>query len=310
MAKKLPELNLPSADSLFSTQEERDDAKREKVQNIPLSEIDAFPEHPFLVQMDEAMQAMVDSVKTVGIQTPAVVRRKEDRRHELISGHRRKMASELAELDTLPCIVRDLTCDEAIIAMVDANLQREIILPSEKAKSYKMKLEAMKRQGQRTDLTSTPPAGKSRGKETAEIVGEAAGDSKDQVRRYVRLTELIPPVLELVDSGKLAMRSAVELSYLPTEQQQSLAEAIESEDSVPSHVQASKIRQFSDNKRLNNDVILSILQEEAPLPAEQFKIPKASISRFFAPSTPADKIQETIIKALELWHKSQKPRPE
>jgi len=180
---------------LFTTQAERNDSSREKVLDIPLSEIDSFPDHPFLVKMDESMQTMVDSVRAVGIQTPAVVRLKEDGRYELISGHRRKMACELAELETLPCIVREMSHDEAIIAMVDANLQREIILPSEKARSYKMKLDAMKRQGQRTDLTSTPLVGKLKGKETTEIIGEAAGESREQVRRYIRLS-MVPASLK------------------------------------------------------------------------------------------------------------------
>ena len=183
-------LNLPSADDLFSTQESRDDAQREKVLDIPLSEIEDFPDHPFQVKMDESMQAMADSVKAFGIQTPAIVRQKEDGRYELVSGHRRKMACELAGLNTMPCIVRQMSRDEAIIAMVDSNLQREIILPSEKAKSYKMKLEAMKRQGKRTDLTSSPVEMKLKGKQSLEIVGESSGDSKDQVRRYIRLTDL------------------------------------------------------------------------------------------------------------------------
>ena len=306
MPKKLPTLNLPPADSLFSTQEERDDTKREKVQEIPLSEIDPFPEHPFQVKQDESMMAMVESVKAFGVQTPAIIRRKDDGRYELVSGHRRKLACELAGLDVMPCIVRGLTPDEAVIAMVDANLQREVILPSEKARSYKMKLEAMKRQqGERADLTSATVLQKSGQKTSRELLAENSPDSHEQIRKYIRLTDLIPPVLELVDSGKLAMRSAVELSYLPPEQQQTLAEAIDSEEAVPSHAQAAKLRQFSDNKRLDNNVILSILQEEAPLPVEQFKIPKHSISRFFAPHTPAEKIQETIVKALELLRKQE-----
>jgi len=307
MAKEL-KLNLPSADDLFSTQEERDDAQREKVLDIPLSEIDSFPDHPFQVRMDESMQAMADSVKAFGIQTPAVVRQKEDGRYELVSGHRRKMACELAGLDAMPCIVRQMSRDDAIIAMVDSNLQREQILPSEKAKSYKMKLEAMKRQGQRTDLTCYPTDNKLAGKKSLAIIGESSGDSQATVHRYIRLTDLIPEVLQMVDAGKIAMRPAVELSYLPKEQQQSLLETMECEDCTPSHVQAMKMRKFSEEGRLNEDVILSVMQEEKPNQVEQFKLPKEKISRFFAPGTPAQKMEDTIIKALELWQKRERQR--
>lgn len=305
MAKGL-KLNLPSADDLFSTQEERDDAKREKVLDIPLYEIDSFPDHPFQVRMDESMQAMADSVKTFGIQTPAIVRQKEDGRYELVSGHRRKMACELAGLEILPCIVRQMSRDEAIIAMVDSNLQRDIILPSEKAKSYKMRLDAMKRQGERTDLTSVPLAQKLDGKTSRQILGEKVGESQDQIRRYIRLTELEPEILQMVDNGKIAFRPAVELSYLPKEEQQSLLVTMESEDCTPSLAQAIKIKKFSEESRLNEDVILSIMTEEKPNQVEQFKLPKEKISRFFAPGTPAQKIEETIIKALELYRKRQR----
>jgi ParB family chromosome partitioning protein len=296
------------AADLFTTQEQRDDAKREKVLDVPISEIDDFSDHPFQVRNDEAMQNMVESVKALGIQTPAIARQKENGRYELISGHRRKLAATLAELETMPLIVRDLSHDEAIIAMVDANLQRETILPSEKALSYKMKLEAMKRQGQRTDLTSIPMVRKSRGKETAEIVGEAAGDSKEQVRRYVRLTELIPQILQLVDDGKIAMRPAVELSYLPKEHQASLLETIECEDCTPSHVQAIKMRQFAQDNRLNKDVITSIMMEEKPNQVEQFKISREKLNKYFPRSTSPAKMEEIIIKALELWRKREQNR--
>jgi len=309
-------LNLPLADDLFTTQKERDDIKREKVIEIHISEIDGFPNHPFQVRMDAEMQAMADSIKAMGIQTPAVVRKKEDGRYELVSGHRRKMACTLAGLETLPCIVRQMTRDEAIIAMVDSNLQREVILPSEKAKSYKMKLDAMKRQGSRTDLTSTPVAGKLRGKETAELIGEPSGDSKDQVRRFIRLNDLIPELQEAVDAWatgdktqpQMAMRPAVELSYLPKEEQQVLYDSIETEACTPSHIQAMKIRKFSEEGRLNEDVISSILQEEKPNQVEQFKMPRDRISRFFAPDTPTQKIEETIIKALELYRQRERNR--
>jgi ParB family chromosome partitioning protein len=303
---------LPKKSSLvaemFTTQEQRDDAKREKVLDIPLSEIDPFPDHPFQVKPDEAMAAMAESVKAVGIQSPAIVRQKEDGRFELVSGHRRKMACEIAGLDSLPCIVRELSRDEAIIAMVDANLQRETILPSEKAKSYKMKMEALKRRGQRTDLTCSPVANKLNGVKSATLVGEQSGDSKDQVYRYIRLTELIPEVLQLVDEGKIAMRPAVELSYLPPEAQESVLEATRSEECTPNHAQAIKMRKFAEEGRLNEDVVLSIMQEEKPNQAEQFKMPKERISKFFAPGTPAEKIQDTIIKALEYYRQREHQR--
>jgi ParB family chromosome partitioning protein len=294
-------------DDLFTTQAQRDDDKREKVMSIPLSEIDDFPDHPFQVRMDESMQAMADSVKAVGIQTPAVVRQKEDGRYELVSGHRRKMACELANLDMLPCIVRQMSRDEAIIAMVDSNLQREVILPSEKAKSYKMRLDAMKRQGQRTDLTYSPLANKLAKTSSAELA-EQLGTSKDQIFRFIHLNDLIPQILDLVDAGKIAMRPAVELSYLPPEEQQALYETIESEESTPSHVQAMKMRKFAEEGRLNGDVILSIMQEEKPNQAEQFKIPKERISKYFPAGTPAQKIEDTIIKALELYRQRERNR--
>jgi len=302
MAKKLPTFNLPAADALFTTQEQRDDDRREKILDIPLVEIDDFPGHPFLVKMDESMQAMADSIKTIGVQTPAVVRRKDDGRYELVSGHRRKMASKLAGLETMPCIVRELTYDEAVITMVDANLQRETILPSEKARSYKMKMDAMKRQGQRTDLTSTPTVSKLR---TDELVGAEAGESREQVRRYIRLTELNPPMLDMVDEGRIAMRPAVELSYLPEPEQQLLLDVIASEDRTPSHVQATKLRKLSNEGQLDYDAIVSVIKEETPLRAEHFKLPKEKIQHFFPVDTPSQAIEETIIKALDLWHKNQ-----
>jgi ParB family chromosome partitioning protein len=300
MAQKL-NLNLPSAGSLFSTQEERDDAKREKVIDILCSEIDSFPNHPFQVKIDESTLALTESIKVVGVQTPAVVRKKEDGRYELIAGHRRKMACELAGLETLPCIIRGMSRDEAIVAMVDSNLQREQILPSEKAKSYEMRLEAMKRQGKRTDLTSRPLGAKLEEARSAEQLAEKTEDSARQIHRYIRLNKLIPALLQLVDEGEIAMRPAVELSYLPEEEQRILCENIQGEECTPSHAQAIKLRKFSQERRLNEAVILSIMQEEKPNQAEQLKLPKEKISRFFAPGTSVGKMQDTIVKALELW---------
>ena len=284
------------------------DANHEKVQDIALSEIDGFPEHPFQVKMDESMQAMAESVKIFGIQTPAIVRQKDDGRYELISGHRRKMACEIAGVEEMPCIVRELNRDEATIIMVDSNLQREVILPSEKAKSYKMKLDAMKRQGQRTDLTCYPMDNKLAGKKSLAIVGESNGDSQATVHRYIRLTELIPQMLDMVDNGKIAMRPAVELSYLSREQQTTLMDAIDIEDCTPSHVQALKMRKFAEEGRLNEDVIYSIMQEEKPNQQDYFKMPRDKINKFFPVGTPAQKVEEIIVKALELYRQRERQR--
>lgn len=306
MAKEL-KLNLPPADDLFTTQEERDDAKLERVIDLSLSEIHDFPNHPFKVRMDEDMVEMAESVKKYGVLVPGLVRPR-DGGYEMVAGHRRKMASGLAERGTMPCLIRNLTDDEAVIIMVDSNLQREKILPSEKALAYKMKLEAMKRQGQRTDLTSSPVDMKLKGKQSLAVIGETSGDSQATVHRYIRLTELIPQVLEMVDAGKIAMRPAVELSYLPPDQQQILLEEMTAEERTPSHVQAMKMRKFSEEGRLGEDVIHSIMQEEKPNQVEQFKIPRDKISKFFPVGTPAQKIEDTIIKALELWRQRERNR--
>lgn len=296
-------LKLPSADELFTTQSERDEVSREAVKDIPLKEISDFPDHPFKVKMDENMADMAESVRQYGVLVPALVRPKSNGGYEMIAGHRRKMASELAEKQVIPCIVRNLTDDEATIIMVDSNLQREQILPSEKAFAYKMKLNAMKRQGQRTDLTSTPLVSKFR---TNEILSQKTGDSRETIRRYIRLTELIPPILDMVDEGKIAMRPAVELSYLPEDEQRLLFDNMQYEDCTPSHTQAIKMRKFSEEKRLSEDVILSILSEEKPNQTEHFKIPKRRIDKYFPPGTPAKNIEETIIKALELYRKRER----
>lgn len=294
---------LTSVDDLFSTQESRDEAKLERVINLSPDEISDFPNHPFKVRMDEEMQQMAESVKEHGVLVPALVREKPGGGYEMVAGHRRKRAAELAELPEIPCIVRNLTDDEAIIVMVDSNLQREKILPSEKAFAYKMRLDAMKRQGQRTDLTSVPLAQKLTSR--AEL-GKVVGESQDQVRRYIRLTYLLPEILDMVDDGKIALRPAVELSYLAEKEQHFLLDTMFSEDCTPSHAQAIKMRKFSQEGKLNPDVILSIMQEEKPNQKEQIKIPKERISRYFAPGTPAQKIEDTIIKALELYRKRQR----
>lgn len=301
---------------LFSTQEDRDNAQRSYVTDLPPEKISDFPNHPFKVRMDQSMIELSDSVKQYGVLVPSLVRPMLDGSYQMVSGHRRKRAAELAGLPTVPCIIRELTDDEAIIVMVDSNLQREQILPSEKAVAYKMKLDAMKRQGQRTDLTSPPLVEKLSGKaalSTAQI-GKAAGESHEQVRRYIRLTNLIPELLDMVDNsvlkeaGKLqmALRPAVELSYLPEAEQTALLEVMEGEIRTPSHVQAIKMRSFSEQGKLNPDVILSIMQEEKPNQVEQFKIPRERINKFFKPGTPAQKIEDTIVKALELYRKRQR----
>lgn len=307
MAKEI-KMPLPSAADLFSTQEERDNESRESVRKIPLKEISDFPNHPFKVKMDESMADMAESVKQYGVLVPALVREKPEGGYEMIAGHRRKMASELAEKKEIPCIVRNLTDDEAIIIMVDSNLQREQILPSEKAFAYKLKLDAMKRQGKRTDLTSEPVAWKLKGKESAEILGKQMGESKDTVRRYIRLTELIPPILDMVDENRIAMRPAVELSYLPKDQQEILLDTMQLEDCTPSHAQAIKLRKFSEAGRLNKDDIFSILAEEKGNQKEQFRMPKARISKYFSPGTPAKQMEDTIIKALELYRKRERSK--
>lgn len=305
MSAKPRDLGMTPLDDLFSTDESRAEAQLEKVVTLNPADISDFPNHPFKVKQDEAMAEMVDSVKLYGVLAPALVRPKADGGYEMVAGHRRKCAATLAGITEMPCIVRNLTDDEATIIMVDSNLQRETILPSEKAFAYKMKLEAMKRQGQRSDLTSTPLVSKSRSNEE---LGQKNGDSREQVRRFIRLTELIPPVLDMVDSSKIAFRPAVELSYLSKEQQQSLYDTMECEDCTPSLAQAIKMKEFSRDGKLTEEVILSIMQEEKPNQREQFKMPKERISKYFAPGTPAQKIEDTIIKALELYRRRERQR--
>lgn len=297
-------MTLPTVDDLFSTQEERDEGKRESVREIALAEISDFPNHPFKVRVDEEMQEMKESIRKYGVLVPALVREKPGGGYEMIAGHRRKMASELAKQATMPCLVRNLTDDEAIIVMVDSNLQREKLLPSEKAFAYKMKLDAMKRQGERTDLTSVPAAQKLQGKTSRQLLGEQVGESQDQIRRYIRLTELIPPILDMVDEGQIAMRPAVELSYLPKEQQKILYDTMQSEDCTPSHVQAIKMRKFSEKGNLDEDVIFSVMTEEKPNQIEQFKMPRKRIDRYFPQGTSKKQIEDTIVKALEFYQRN------
>ncbi len=306
MAKRnVIEMHLPTADDLFSTQEERDNEKREYVKAISLDKISDFPDHPFKVRMDEKMLEMIESVREYGVLSPAVVRPKEDGTYEMIAGHRRKLASQMADRSDMPCIVRDLTDEEATIIMVDSNLQREEILPSEKAFAYKMKLDAMKRQGQRTDLTSRPLGEKLY---SVDKLSQDVPDSARQIHRYIRLTELIEPILDMVDAKKIALRPAVELSYLSQDQQEMLLDTMQLQDCTPSHAQAIKMRKFAEEGRLNEDVILSIMSEEKGNQKEQFRIPRERINKYFSPGASAKQIEDTIIKALELYRKRERSK--
>ena len=301
--KKL-DLGLQTAyDELFMNEQGRAENRLPKIYDIPLSEIDEFPNHPYQVRMDEDMTQLVESVKERGIITPVILRKKEDGRYEMVSGHRRMKACQLAGIETVKADVQDLTRDEAIILMVESNLQRSTILPSEKAAAYKMRLEAMKRQGKRTDLTSNPVGGKLTGKESAEIVGEKAGDSTTQVRRYIRLTELVPGLVNMVDEGRIAMRPAVELSYLSEREQQDLLESISYQDATPSLAQAIKMRDFSKKGKLSEDVIESIMCEEKPNQREKFSIRADRIRPYLPSDISPRETEEYVLKALEYYQR-------
>ncbi|MFR8456236.1 MAG: ParB/RepB/Spo0J family partition protein [Oscillospiraceae bacterium] len=307
MAKSNASGLLTSLDSLFTTQEQRDEAKRDSVQDIPISQISDFPEHPFKVKQDEAMLEMAESVRQYGVLVPGLVRQLEDGSYQMVSGHRRKLASELAGRDTIPCIVRDLTDDEAVIIMVDSNLQRERVLPSEKAFAYKMKLDAMRRQqGERTDLTCVPVGHKLDSKRSRELLADSSPDSNTQIQRYIRLTNLIPEILDMVDDGRIAFRPAVELSYLAEQEQCTLYDTMGRKDCTPSLAQAIKMKAFSRDGKLTDAVILSIMEEEKPNQKEQFRIPKERINKYFKPGTPARTMEDTIIKALDYYRKRQR----
>ena len=297
------DFTLNSLDDLFTSQNERDNGYLLNIQDIPLELLDDFPNHPFRVRDDEDMLKLIESVSERGVLVPAIVRPKADGRYELISGHRRKRASECAEKKTLRCMVSDLDDDAATIIMVDSNIQRTDILPSEKAFAYKMKLDAMKHQGKRTDLTSNPQGRKLVNKETALIVGEENGDSQTQVRRYVRLTYLVPELLEMVDEGRIKMRPAVEISYLDEDNQRDLVDAIDTEDCTPSHAQTIKMRKFFDESKLSSDVITSIMQEEKPNQKEKIVIPNKTVEKYIPKSIPAEKRQDYVCKALEHYGK-------
>ena len=302
MAKKQIDLGLTGLDELFMDDKERAESKLPKIHEIPLSEIDEFPNHPFHVRLDEDMDQLAESIKERGIITPVTLRQKPDGRYEIVSGHRRTKACELAGLTTVKAEIKELSRDEAIILMVESNLQRTTILPSEKAFSYKMRLEAMNRQGQRTDLTSRPVVEKL---DSAESLGTAQGDSGRQVQRYIRLTHLIPPLLDLVDSGKIAFRPAVELSYLTEDEQNSLLDSINSEQSTPSLAQALKMKEFSQNGRLNADVILSIMCEQKPNQKEKISFQSERLKPFIPKNFTAKQTEDYVIKALEYYHRYQ-----
>ena len=297
------DLGMTGYDEMFMNDQERAENRLPKIFDIPLTEIDDFPDHPFKVRLDEDMEQLVKSVKNRGVITPITLRRKEDGRYEIVSGHRRRKACELAGLETVPAEIKELTRDEAIILMVESNLQRSVILPSEKAFSYKMRLETMKRQGQRTDLTSSPVGMKSDGKQSLDIIGEAVGDSRNQVHRYIRLTELAPELLDLVDEGKIAMRPAVELSYLNDEEQQDLLPAMELADATPSHAQAIKMRKFSQDGKLTPEVIESIMCEEKPNQKEKVSIRYEDARKYIPSSVPYKDTGAFILKALEYYHR-------
>ena len=300
------DLGLTGYDELFMNDAERKENKLPRIYDIPLSEIDDFPDHPFKVKLDEDMDQLVQSIKERGIITPVTLRPKEDGRYEIVSGHRRRKACELAGFDTVKAEVREMTRDEAIILMVESNLQRSIILPSEKAFSYKMRLEAMKRQAGRPSQNNSSPVGIDlRGKQSLDVLGEEVGDSRNQIHRYIRLTELIPELLDLVDEGRIAFRPAVELSYLQKEEQGALLEQISYADATPSLAQAIKLKRFSQDGKLNNEVIESIMSEEKPNQREKINIKYAEARRFIPASVPYEKTGDYIMKALEYYHRYQ-----
>lgn len=295
--------DLPKLDEYFTTQEQRNDAKLKKIHEIPLEEIDEFPDHPFKVLDDEDMMNLAESVREQGIITPATLRKKEDGRYEILSGHRRKRACELAGLDTLRSEVVEMDRDAAVIFMVDSNLQRTTILPSEKAFSYKMRLEAMKRQGKRTDLTCAPVAHKLKGQKSRDVLAEEIGESKDQIRRYIRLTELIPELLEKVDKGEIALRPAVDISYLPQDIQRSLLDTIEMEQCTPSYAQTRRMRTLLAEGKLTDEAIYAIMQEEKPNQKEKFTISASKIEKVLPQSVKASQREDFILKAIDYYAK-------
>lgn len=312
MTERKSDFTLPTnmLDDLFSTQEERDDAKLSKIRDIPLIEIDDFPEHPFKVRDDEDMIQLVESVKKRGVITPATVRQKENGRYELVSGHRRKRACELAGFESLRCEIVNLDRDAATILMVESNYQRSQILPSEKALAYKMRLDALSRQGKRTDLTSDPVGGKWNGKETAQMIGEQSGDSQTQVRRYIRLTNLVTELLDLVDEGEIKMRPAVELSYLDEDCQRAIVDEIDINQCTPSHDQSIRMRKMFEEGKLTTEAITAIMTEQKPNQRERFIIRGDRVRSLIPKSVPLDQTEEYIVKALKYYADFMRKRTE
>ncbi len=300
MKSSAKNIRLTSVDDLFSTEASREEAQREKVQEIPLEELHPFPNHPFKVLYDDRMLDTAESIREHGVLVPAIARPRTAGGYELIAGHRRKRGCELAGLATMPVIVRDLDDDAATIIMVDSNIQRESLLPSERAFAYKMKLEALRHQGERRDLTSSQVGMKL---QTLEIIGQQAGDSRNQVHRFIRLTELIPPLLNLVDERKIAFNPAVELSYLKPEEQTILMDAMDSEQATPSFSQAQRLKQFSQQGRLSEDVMRAILSEEKKTEVDRITLSNETLRRYFPRSYTPKQMEETILKLLEGWHR-------
>ncbi len=307
MADRKSDFALPTLDDLFSTQEERDDARLEKIRDIPLDLIDDFPNHPFHVRDDEDMVQLVESIKTNGVLTPAVLRQKEDGRYEIVSGHRRKRACELAGLTTLRSEIKDLTRDEAVVYMVESNFQRTTILPSEKAFAYKMRFEAMKRQGKRTDLTSSPVGTKLR---TDEIIAQESGDSRNQIHRYIRLTNLVPELLEYVDEGRIKMRPAVELSYLDEDSQRDVVEQIDINDCTPSHDQTIRMRKMFESGKLTAEAVEAIMSEEKPNQRERIVLRGDRVRSLIPKNVQLKDTEDYVCKALEHYAKYLRHRSE
>ena len=303
-------LGLDNYNELFMNEQERMENRLPRIYTIPISEIDEFPDHPFQVRMDEDMDQLVESVKERGVITPVTLRKKEDGRYETVSGHRRIKACELAGLETVPAEIKELTHDEAILLMVDSNLQRSYILPSEKAMAYKMRLDAQKRQGVRTDLTCAPVGHKLEGEKTVQIIADNSPDSKTQIQRYIRLTELDPDLLQLVDEGKIAMRPAVELSYLNDIEQQDLVAQIEKSDATPSHAQAIKMRNFSKEGRLTPEVIDSIMQEEKPNQRPKISFKYEELKQYMPSNVSYEKTSAYVISALKFYQRHLERRRE
>ena len=303
MKSSAKKVELASVDDLFSTEEGRQDAKLEKIQEIPLSELHPFKNHPFKVKDDEAMMETADSVRQYGVLVPAIARPDPEGGYELVAGHRRHRASELAEKETMPVIVRDLDDDAATIIMVDSNLQRESLLPSERAFAYKMKLEAMKHQGERMDLTCSQVGNKSAGKKSSELLAEQVGQSKNQIFRYIRLTELIPELLDMVDEKKIALNPAYELSFLKKEEQRDLLDAMDSEQATPSLSQAQRLKKYSQEGHLTLDMMRVIMGEEKKSDLDKVTFTSDTLRKYFPRSYTPQRMQETIIKLLEAWQK-------